>query len=73
MTGVRRGGDLVVLIEVGVRRPARTLCPLRRGRGPLLTSAGQGLEENVGAAARGGKRARDVGASVGVRPRGPSV
>ena len=27
VTGFRRGGDLVVLIEVGVRRPARTLCP----------------------------------------------
>ena len=56
-------GELQV---TGVRRPGR---PCRR---PPAGAAGQALDENVGAA-RGGKRARDVGVSVGVRPRGPSV
>ena len=50
----------------GFRRPGR---PRRR---PPAGAAGQALDENVGTA-RGGKRARDVGVSVGVRPRGPSV
>ena len=50
----------------GFRRPGR---PRRR---PPAGAAGQALEENVGTA-RGVKRARDVGVSVGVRPRGPSV
>ena len=54
------------LQATGVRRPGRPR------RSPPSGAAGQALDENVGTA-RGVKRARDVGVSVGGRPRGPSI